>query len=1438
MDLALEQNGTFQNAAAVQTAVRATPGKVKRAIATLADGSTLVMSLDMALDLGENYDWAPQSFYPNRANFPPNTRSADRSNLTRLVVYRVTAAGVSTKLIDFRTGHQFFPSAIYKTGKLVAGSADFPNVRYSNNRAFSLTMQNDGNLVLRRLSDSVATWTSSSGSGAVGAYTFALESDGFLRVRNPDNSVRWTGPGATRVVFWNLQNDGNFVGFDANSAAVASTGTAQSGQSSDTNAYNNSSSCASIAVDASDNIHIVYGHNNGAIDPTAGSVLKYRKYNFAAGYAYSGTPSLDITLDAATTAFKAFACDIDLADGNIPVAVFSMDKFYSGAGANAHQINVYGLTTAGVVTTALTTTAGSACEAIDTADVSVACDHTITGTFGKYVVSYNDTAQPLTGNIVDSGLGLIYGSVRKSNGALTGGAVATGIKSTQVNYSPTFGPGPVKKLMLFSDTRARGNFLIGGAVSASDYTAFVCGGIIDFAINTATGAITTTLTHNISRTAMGSFPFYGEGYNGNNTNGLAAANSCTVSWAPGTESLVVLSLAPDTFILAQYPAQGTPGQPIFTTVYGPTRPNATVIKLTAASNYTPVPYPTRVVETTRMDNSYGNGQYYYGASHTIASGNNRNFTLTNVIDFLLMEGHRWYKTYYETITLGNAPRLLSPGNGSKISDSTPVVGAVLSEPHVTNAFPKFFQFQFATSTAFADGFTTQVPTADLFQYVDYANSQTYSKFMYLQTLAGLGQVLPQGIVYVRAREYDQVLGPGPWSGAYSWQVSHPPVAGNLSPNNGSATRYAVTGSTFSWNFGDPWDEDIQTAYQITVYDPNGNLIVDTGKVVSGNSIANNVVIPLAYTELNLTWQLRVWDSGDVASNVSQASFISSQPPAPVITFPANNSTITTAVPQITWTNGIAAPKTQTKAIVVITSGGQPIWSATLTTQQSVAVAPSFLKNANNYTITVTITDSYNLASVSSELNFATAWVLPAAPADFVAYGYDYDKRGYVHCAWTASNADTNFVQWNLYRRPLGATTWTQAYLLTSLSNFKPINSFQDITATPNKQYEYMVTQVINRFGDLVESNPSNIVALTPVSTRYWLFDSLNILPAICLYGVNSAPVTPDEYEDETIFIPGRGRHRQRGERIGASGSLSINRTHQFIQAGTNGNVFSNPAFQFITEQPVPDNWSIVTAGSAGVIGLEEMGAYTPSPVGRALGLHFSSTAMPIGFTNYAGMQQTLDASQLYTNVGETFNLGVWLSSYMGTLNSWVLGPVRVRFIVEYLSSAGAVLNTQTLVTVGDDFYIPTGNNIDPSTQEALAQHFTTNTTTPNSLASAPRVRISVTFTASAGAIPPNLVVLGIHGSKGIISKYIDGNLFQGRWLGDYDSSPTVSGDYYTAGNQKSDITMYGRLARPVVLRTPFGESWQVNIKTSYDPEAGTGIADFGTTSIEWEEAGF
>ena len=243
--------------------------------------------------------------------------------------------------------------------------------------------------------------------------------------------------------------------------------------------------------------------------------------------------------------------------------------------------------------------------------------------------------------------------------------------------------------------------------------------------------------------------------------------------------------------------------------------------------------------------------------------------------------------------------------------------------------------------------------------------------------------------------------------------------------------------------------------------------------------------------------------------------------------------INTANPTVSWTTTIGGGRTQTNYRVVISQGAVTIYDSLwqLSSTQAHVIPIGYLLNNSSYTVTVSVRDSLNLENSASAV-FNTVWAVPAAPS-FTLSATNYETLGYVQVAWTNAAIDADFIAWNVYRRRVGATSWN---LIDQESINQSNYTFNDYLASSNILQEYTVTQVVDRFGSLVESTIA-ATQLTPVSTVYWL-----IYPVDAAFNMPLRSVTDDphtyEYDQAAVNIIGRGRHVDYGDRFGVNGTIT------------------------------------------------------------------------------------------------------------------------------------------------------------------------------------------------------------------------------------------------------------------------------------------------------------
>jgi hypothetical protein len=213
---------------------------------------------------------------------------------------------------------------------------------------------------------------------------------------------------------------------------------------------------------------------------------------------------------------------------------------------------------------------------------------------------------------------------------------------------------------------------------------------------------------------------------------------------------------------------------------------------------------------------------------------------------------------------------------------------------------------------------------------------------------------------------------------------------------------------------------------------------------------------------------------------------------------------------------------------------------------SIAYTPTtqVLVNGHQYGVTVQVQDTAGLIDEATQY-FSTTWT-PPAPASGLSVTVPSDFK--VNVSWTSTGQDSDFVAYRVYRRYMktsisaldiydSAHTW---YLLFETSDDATSYSYDDYLAPVNIAADYVVVQVADRFGSLIESDVASFQTVTLTSQRYYF------VPQVLLGGIASfeaSNVTGDnfsrEVEQETIHVVGRGRQVQIGDDLGYSGTLAI-----------------------------------------------------------------------------------------------------------------------------------------------------------------------------------------------------------------------------------------------------------------------------------------------------------
>jgi hypothetical protein len=773
----------------------------------------------------------------------------------------------------------------------------------------------------------------------------------------------------------------------------------------------------------------------------------------------------------------------------------------------------------------------------------------------------------------------------------------------------------------------------------------------------------------------------------------------------------------------------------------------------------------------------------------------------------------------------NAPTAVKPAAAAVASTDRPILQATMAFPVLYAPFRLKEQWQIASDS----GFTTNLRTI----------TEPDTDFRYFQVTPPVADEivdapgeLSQGTWYIRSRSIDEYGWAGAWSTGTSFTVAHKSVGGNLAPNNNQIVIYGSFGAVnFTWKFSDPSPYDFQTAYQITVENAIDNsAVADSGKVTSvlplGNNDGSGVVnLPTTAKDIPLRWKVVLWDSDDVKGNDSTfATFYVTDAPAPTITSPTFNQVLTTGSPTIAWNPGLAGSKTQTNFRVLITTGAQIAydtgWAAGA--DVSYTIPAGFLRNGTSYTVTVSIRDSLGLdASVQSQ--FSTSWTPPASPQNLAVDPSQLDTRGFIYVSLNPLGYDVDFIAFNLYRRALGTTEWELAVQWTSPSSTYLV--YRDFLVGANETYQYTVTQVVERFGDIIESalDTGKIITIKSQSTAYWLIHPTS--PAdlsVPLHQVTSDDPT-EEFEQENYHLLNRGTKVEYGDRLGFSGSLSVQLRDRFLTGKERTNFVLNPAMtRKDADSSAPSRWTTYTAGTVAscLTTIEAPGV--PSPTGKLEICKIDIQDIGPATSARAGVLSKISVRDI--RVEPLWNGSAYISFWCAeTLDSSHATHLRLRTLD----------TTGTQVT--DSGYIAPGlieTNVYGWKRYGLSVALATNVTD---------IEVSMGVNGTGGATTSDMTLLvgGVQLETGSFTAYFDGNQYGGEWIGTQDDSASRTTGFYTARQQAKALSTLKNERSFLYLRNPFGDIWKIapgNIGGGRI--AGVGVSEFTDVTIPYQEVDF
>lgn len=479
-------------------------------------------------------------------------------------------------------------------------------------------------------------------------------------------------------------------------------------------------------------------------------------------------------------------------------------------------------------------------------------------------------------------------------------------------------------------------------------------------------------------------------------------------------------------------------------------------------------------------------------------------------------------TFTVTIAVPNVPTSLTPVHNSTLTTDTPVLQITLQ--NASDGQKVKGEWQFATNNTFTLNVKTVTePDTGL----RYSGLSSYT--------VPNAEKLFQGIWYLRGRTVDQYGQVSAWVNVNTLTISHAPNATNLSPTGGINTIYTAT-PPFDWDFSDTSSTDTQTAYQVILErNDTSALVLDTGKIIAGASNAN-LAIAAGFKDILLRWKIRLWDSADVVGPYSNyALFKASDPPIITLISPVVPNT-NSARPLVDWTFSASGGRTQASYRITFTKAGAgaPALDTGVVLSQNTVYDPVsiFIRNGEVYTIVLTVTDSFGLVVVTS-VTITAVYDVPLL-VNFSVDGGTFTDSGYVHLTWTNYNYDSGFLRWRVYRRIAGVMPWV---LIKEISQ-SGVNEYKDWNVPADQTYEYIVAQVVDRFGQEIESPiPGTLIPVILEGGNYWLVDPIDENNNCKLFQVKEDNYT-DMYEMAEYVIVGRGRHVDYGETIGKSGSLT------------------------------------------------------------------------------------------------------------------------------------------------------------------------------------------------------------------------------------------------------------------------------------------------------------
>lgn len=468
----------------------------------------------------------------------------------------------------------------------------------------------------------------------------------------------------------------------------------------------------------------------------------------------------------------------------------------------------------------------------------------------------------------------------------------------------------------------------------------------------------------------------------------------------------------------------------------------------------------------------------------------------------------------------------------------------------TNVFPNLMgkaYVELATDSSFTTNLRTITQPNSAFQYFGSPDGLTGASKIVNIGPELLSAPLFSGTWYWRARLNSDKGKNGQWSEVGTFNISHPPTATPVLPQGNQTLVYGAT-TIFAWNFSDTNPGDTQSEYRVIVRQASDDLqVYNSGWVISSQK-SMSAAISATYKDILLNWTVELRDAdGTAGAPSNRVQFILADPPVGTIVAPTDGQVLTTGSPTIQWTFSAGGSRTQRSYRVYIRRADNQLKVAESGWVSSSNTSHSFLGNVlqNNtaYVIHLEIMDSAGLSD-SHSINVTTDYVEPALGDINVTL----DKFK-ATITWTDANLDPEFVEWRVYRRYMkvatteldingSATNWV---LIGSTTDAASSYTYYDYLIPLNTDVEYVVVQVAERSGSLLESDITATVTVNLQGDRYYFVPKDFTIGTIASF--EASGVVSDgfqlEVESETLHVKGRGRQVQIGDNLGYSGTLGI-----------------------------------------------------------------------------------------------------------------------------------------------------------------------------------------------------------------------------------------------------------------------------------------------------------